>query len=97
MNVSEAMFYENYLASDFHTNTVISKTVIRPIKDLLYGCYLQVKNTTTKQNKTEHESVLLGKKFFIAGQCQICFQCIFGLPCNRGKQGILNYLKALTL
>ena len=42
MNFSEAMFYENYLTSDFHTNTVISrrvcllvkmasKTVIRPI------------------------------------------------------------------
>ena len=23
MNFSEAMFYENYLRSDFHTNTVI--------------------------------------------------------------------------
>ena len=46
MNCSEAMFYENYLTSDFHTNTVISrlfrpvcllvkmasKTVIRPIR-----------------------------------------------------------------
>ena len=42
MNFSEAMFNENYLTSDFHTNTVISrrvcllakmapKTVIRPI------------------------------------------------------------------
>ena len=42
MNFSEAMFYENYLTLDFHTNTVISrrvcllvkmasKTVIRPI------------------------------------------------------------------
>ena len=42
MNFSEAMFYENYLTSDFHTNAVISppvcllvkmasKTVIRPI------------------------------------------------------------------
>ena len=42
MNFSEAMFYENHLTSDFHTNTVIlrrvwllvkmaSKTVIRPI------------------------------------------------------------------
>ena len=42
MNFSEAMFYKNYLTSDFHTNTVISrrvcllvkmasKTVIRPI------------------------------------------------------------------
>ena len=42
MNFSEAMFYKNYLISDFHTNTVISslfavlvkmasKTVIRPI------------------------------------------------------------------
>ena len=24
MNFSEAIFYENYLTSDFHTNTVIS-------------------------------------------------------------------------
>ena len=37
MNFSEAMFYENYLTSEFHTNTVCllvkmaSKTVIRPI------------------------------------------------------------------
>ena len=42
-NFSEAMFYENYLTSDFHTNTLISrrvcllvkmasKTVIRPIR-----------------------------------------------------------------
>ena len=42
MNFSEAMFYENYFTTDFHTNTVISrrvcplvkmalKTVIRPI------------------------------------------------------------------
>ena len=42
MNFSEAVFYENYLTSDFHTNTVISrrvcllvkmasKTLIRPI------------------------------------------------------------------
>ena len=42
MNFSEAMFYENYLTSYFHTNTVISrrvcllvkmasKTAIRPI------------------------------------------------------------------
>ena len=42
MNFSEAMFYENYLTSDFHTNTAISrrvcllvkmasKSVIRPI------------------------------------------------------------------
>ena len=43
MNFSEAMFYKNYLTSDFHTNTAIarrvcllvkmaSKTVIRPIQ-----------------------------------------------------------------
>ena len=47
MNFSKAMFYENYLTSDFHTNTVISslfayssklmawKTVIRPIGSCL--------------------------------------------------------------
>ena len=46
MNFSEAMFYENYLTADFHTNTVISrrvcllvkmasKTVIRPMRDSL--------------------------------------------------------------
>ena len=27
MTFSEAMFYENYLTSDFHTNTVISRRV----------------------------------------------------------------------
>ena len=32
MNFSEAMFYENYLTSDFHANTVISKRVCLPIK-----------------------------------------------------------------
>ena len=50
-----------------------------------------------QQNKTGHETAQLGKKFFIAGQRKIYFQCIFGLACNRGKRGILNYLKALTL
>ena len=29
---SEAMFYENYLASDFHTNTVISRRVCLLVK-----------------------------------------------------------------
>ena len=33
MNFSEAMFYENYLTSDFHTNTVISRCVCLPSKD----------------------------------------------------------------
>ena len=69
----------------------------RSIKDLLYGFYLQVKTTKTKSNKIEQETVLLGKKFFIAGRCKIHFQCIFGLACNHGKQGILNDLKVLTL
>ena len=32
MNFSEAKFYENYLTSDFHTNTVISRRVSLPIK-----------------------------------------------------------------
>ena len=32
MNFLEAMFYENYLTSDFHTNTVISRHVCLPIK-----------------------------------------------------------------
>ena len=32
MNFSEAMFYENYLTSDFHTNTVISRRVCLPVK-----------------------------------------------------------------
>ena len=65
------------------------------IKDLLYGFTIKLK--LQKQNKTRHETALLGKKFFIAGRCKIYFQCIFGLACNRGKQGILNYLRALTL
>ena len=32
MNCSEVKFYENYLTSDFHTNTVISGRVCLPIK-----------------------------------------------------------------
>ena len=32
MNFSEAMFYENYLTSDFHTNTVISSLFAYPSK-----------------------------------------------------------------
>ena len=62
------------------------------IKDLLYGFIFKLK--LQQQNKTENE--MLGKKFFIAGRYKIYFQCIFGLACNHGKQGILNYLKALT-
>ena len=65
------------------------------IKDLLYGFTFKLK--LQQQNKTGHETALLGQKFFIAGRCKIYFQCIFGLGCNRGKQGILNYLRALTL
>ena len=65
------------------------------IKDLLYGFTLKLK--LRQQNKTGHETALLGKKLFIAGRCKIYFQCTFGLACNRGKQGILNYLRALTL
>ena len=49
------------------------------IKDLLYGFTFKLK--LQQQNKTGHETALLGKK----------------LACYRGKQGILNYLKALTL
>ena len=65
------------------------------IKDLLYGFILKLK--LQQQNKTQHETVLLGKKFFIAGRYKIYFQCIFGLACNHGKKGVLNYFKALTL
>ena len=65
-------------------------------KGFIIWLYVQVKTTTTKQNRTD-ETALLGKKFLIAGRCKIYFQCIFGLACNRGKQGILNYLRALTL
>ena len=32
MNCSKAKFHENYLTSDFHTNTVISRRVCLPIK-----------------------------------------------------------------
>ena len=32
MNRSEANFYENYLTTDFHRNTVISRHVCLPIK-----------------------------------------------------------------
>ena len=63
MNFSEAMFCENYLTSDFHTNTVISrrvcllvkmssKTVIRPIN---LGVVLVFKRT----------------EFLTRGQCAI--------------------------
>ena len=65
------------------------------IKDLLYGFIFKLK--LQQQNKTEHETALLGKKFLITGRYKIYFQCIFGLAWNNGKQGILNYLNALTL
>ena len=66
------------------------------IKDLLYGFIFKLK--LQQQQKTErHETVLLGKKFFIAGRYKIYLQSIFGLACNHGKQGILNYLKVLIL
>ena len=65
------------------------------MKDLLYGFTFKLK--LQQQNKTEHEFALLGKKFFIAGRCKIYFQCIFGLSCYRGKQGMPNYLRTLTL
>ena len=49
MNFPEAMFYENYLTSDFHTNTVISslfayssKTVIRPIEPITIKSVLSI-------------------------------------------------------
>ena len=62
-------------------------------KGFITWLHLQVK--LRQQNKTEHGTVLLGKKFFIAGWYKVHFQCIFGLACYCGKQGILNYLKAL--
>ena len=65
------------------------------IKDLLYAFTFKLK--LQQQNKTGHETALLGKKFFRTSRCKIYLQCIFGLACNCGKQGILNYLKALTL
>ena len=67
------------------------------IKDLNIIWLLIFKLKLQQQNKTQHETVLLGKKFFIAGQYKIYFQCIFGLACNHGKKGILNYFKAFTL
>ena len=66
------------------------------IKDLLYGFTFKLK--LQQQNKTRHETALLGKKFFIAGRCKILvFSSAFWINMYRGKQGILNYLKALTL
>ena len=44
------------------------------IKDLLYGFTFKLK--LQQQNKTEHETVLLGKKFFLAGRYKIYFQWI---------------------
>ena len=32
MNCSEVKFYEHYLTSDFHSNTVISRRVCLPVK-----------------------------------------------------------------
>ena len=46
------------------------------IKDLLYG-FIFFKLKLQQENKTEHETVLLGKKFFIASRHNIYFQCIF--------------------
>ena len=65
------------------------------IKDLLYNFIFKLK--LQQQNKTEQETVLLGKKFFIAGRYEIHFQCICGLACSHGKQGIRNDLKALPV
>ena len=60
MNFSEAMFYENYLTSDFHTNTVIlrrpvcllvkmaemaSKTGRRPIQYSCHKIFLNLEST----------------------------------------------------
>ena len=46
-------------------------------KGLLYGFSFKLKlQKQNKTEKTEHETVLLGKKLFIAGQCKIYFQCI---------------------
>ena len=59
--------------------------------------FITIKLKLEQQNKTRHETALLRKKFFIAGRRKIYFQRIFGLACNRGKQGILNNLRALTL
>ena len=47
------------------------------IKDLIYGFIFKLK--LQQQNQTEHETVLLEKKFFIAGRFKIYFQCIFSL------------------
>ena len=57
------------------------------IKDLLHGFTFKLK--LQQQNKTGHETALLGKKFFIAGRCKIYFQRIFGLA--------LKYLRRLIL
>ena len=66
------------------------------IKDLLYDFPFKLK--LQQQNKTGHETALLGKKIFIVSRSRFYyFQCIFGLACNCGKQGMLNYIKALTL
>ena len=69
----------------------------RRSRDLLYGFMFKLK--LQQRNKTEHETVLLGKKFFIAGRYKIYFQCIFRLACNHGKQNcrlkppLLNIVK----
>ena len=67
------------------------------IKDLFYSFIFKLK--LQQQNKTEHETVLLGKESFIAGRYKIYFQCIFaiGLHVIMEKEESLNYLRALTL
>ena len=62
-NFSETMFYENYLASDLHTNTVVlrrvfllfkivSKTMIRPINDCRFLQVLNISHLPANGKKT---------------------------------------------
>ena len=68
-------------------------------KGFIIWPYHQVKNTTTERSKTKQNMKLFcsERNCSIPSRCKIYFQCIFGLACNHGKQGILNYLKALAL
>ena len=85
MNFSEAMFYENYLTSDFHTNTVTSrrvcllvkmasKTVIRPINQLNYTHTLIPSDT--QSNAKVNVCVLL----VVLRGCQSTKKCQVFLP-----------------
>ena len=49
----------------------------------------EIRLRSQARNCSARKEILLSRPIY--------FQCIFGLACNHGKQGILNYLKVLIL